>query len=112
MDRGRFEAYYGGLSVHEQCRFLVRLAHSLTVNAREAYPAANPGGNNERRLPIFQGVNELMHPLSSQLGALMDDRLERYSNADFCASLFERASAYEVTKQLEWSLSQCAKAAM
>lgn len=66
---------FGNLSLQEQIRLLARYCYELTLAARDTYQLDTEAVADPIRL---RRLNEIQHRVTSHLGALLDERTQRY----------------------------------
>jgi hypothetical protein len=77
--------------------FLLELAHTLTILARDTYEVGRDGLADPTRL---RRINELQHRVMSFLIALMKDDARRYPDDIFVRLILEHPEDLELQRQL------------
>ena len=84
-------------SCDEQIDFLVRLAHELTILARDAYEVGGNGLTDPSRLRV---VNELQHRVTAFLIALRKDDARRYPDDVLIRTILQHPEEPGLQRQL------------
>ena len=85
--------WLAGMSLHERARSLNRIAHSLTICARDFEAATQPFKVPATVIKKLIGLSELQHQLSAQIGHYMDgEEVKVYPIDVFAQILFEKAT--------------------
>lgn len=85
-------------SPQEQINFLIRLAHALTILARDTYEVGGKGLTNPFRLRL---INEVQHRVMSFLMSLMKNDEKRYPEDVFLRIILEHPEDLELQQQLQ-----------
>ena len=89
--------WLAGMPLPARARTLNRIAHSLTICAREFEAATQPFKDPARVIKRLIGLSELQHQLSAQIGHYMDgEEIKVYPIDVFAKILFEKATQYQV----------------
>ena len=86
VDRGI--AVFRSYSLEEKAEFLVRLAHALTILARDTYDVGKDGVTNPERL---RTLNEVQHRITSFVLALLKNDPKRYPDDVLVRIIMEHA---------------------
>ena len=84
-------------SPQEKAEFLLRLAHTLTVLARDTYEVGGDGLTEPSRL---RRINELQHRVLSSLIALRKGDRKRYPDEVLVRFILEHPEDLELQRQL------------
>jgi hypothetical protein len=95
MDESQVIRIYGSLDRNAQILLLARLAHEMTVCARETYVVGTEDIADPQRLRMF---NELLHRITGQLIPLVHDDSERYPDDVFAAMIWQTSLDLGVDK--------------
>src|SRR5690242_18271076 len=85
--------------------FLLRLAHELTIVARDTYEAGTERVTNAPRL---RALNEIQHRILGFLIALTNDDPRRYPDEVLAAILLDGGADPELQRQLEQAFDRVA----
>ena len=86
-----------GMRREQKLRLLARLAHEITICAREAYAG---GMEAEAALQMLRAYNEVQHRVASQLRHLLTDDPHRYPDGAFVDILLEWARSGDCEPQV------------
>jgi hypothetical protein len=96
-----------GMSLPERARALNRIAHSLTICAREFEAATQPFKEPAIVIKRLIGLSELQHQLSAQIGHYMDgEEIKVYPIDVFAKILFEKATYYQILPFLKGAVNR------
>src|SRR5262245_23597184 len=90
MDKPDPIAVYAGLTPQNRLRALARLAHGLTIMAREYYV---PGTVDLTDPAAVREINELQHRVAAQVVALLDDHAMRFPDDVMAQIIMEESPA-------------------
>ena len=85
-------------SMQEQAEYLVRLAHALTILARDTYEIGQDGVTNPARLRL---LNEVQHRITSFLLALLKNEPQRYPEDVLVRIILEHPEDVGLQRQLQ-----------
>lgn len=85
-------------SHQDQINFLIRLAHALTILARDTYEVGGKSLTNPFRLRL---INEVQHRVMSFLMSLMKNDEKRYPEDVFLGIILEHPEDLELQGQLQ-----------
>jgi len=100
MKENEIKSHLVSLSKAQWIYLLSRLAHQLTVYARQAY--IDPDAT--KSLTMLRTFNELEHTVTGQLTHIVADQ-KRYSDSDFIDILFGTARTENCLKEVESALT-------
>jgi hypothetical protein len=103
MDVSRLADLVKKLDREAQMRLYLKLAHQLTIRARETY-ASDPAIAKQ----TLEGINELQHKLLGQVSALMVDA-KRYPDETFVRVIFGTAEQRGIGLHLALALQAVAE---
>jgi hypothetical protein len=88
FDWASFARWAGGLDRQGKTSFLARVAHELTVLARDTYEPGTRGVTDPSRL---RAINEVMHRLTRRVLTLSRESQDDWNEAEFWKVLSELA---------------------
>jgi hypothetical protein len=92
-------------SREEKIAFLLRLAHELTIVARDTYEAGTEGVTNAPRLRM---LNEIQHRILAFLIALCDEDSRRYPDEVLAAIVLDGGQDQGLQSQLKDAFDRAA----
>ena len=93
-------------SSQEKIDFLVRLAHMLTILARDTYEVGESGLTHPSRLRV---INEVQHRVTGFLIALLKDDPKRYPDEILVKTILEHPDNLDLQQQLRRIFDQLAE---
>lgn len=86
------------LAVDAKVKLLVRLAHELTILARDTYEAGTDRVAAPERLRM---INEIQHRITSFVDDLLNENIDRYPDEVLMKIILERPSNSSFQEQLQ-----------
>ncbi len=96
---------FSGYAPEEKANFLLRMAHELTILARDTYEVGTEGITHPGR---FRTINEIQHRLTSFLIALRGNDARRYPDDILIRLLLEHDEDAELQRQLRRAFDRTA----
>ncbi|MFO1429555.1 MAG: hypothetical protein U1F76_05350 [Candidatus Competibacteraceae bacterium] len=87
-------------SLQEKSDFLIRLAHALTILARETYEVGGEGLSQPRRLRL---INEIQHRVMGFLVSLREPETRRYPDEVLVRIILEHPEDADLQQQI-WKM--------
>jgi hypothetical protein len=99
---------FSSYSIQEKTAFLARLAHELTILARDAYDVGQDGLTDPPRL---RRINEVQHRVTSFLLALIKNDPKRYPDDVLVRIILEHPEDADFQRQLQEAFDRLETAA-
>ena len=103
MDNASLVQAFINCSCAEKVSLLLRLAHELTIIARDTYDRESEGLTNPVRM---RQINEVQHRVLSFLIALGENNLNRYPDDILVGIIVDHPEDIELQHQLQWAFSR------
>jgi hypothetical protein len=105
MNTRPLDDWLTGLNLPDRAKVLARIAHALTLYARDLYFSPAAGKDKAAIAKELLGFSELQHKLTSQILHYLDgEQVKVYPVDVFNRILIEKAAEYEITPQLVASI--------